>query len=118
MAEQTGKNYRVEHFSEIAPVPCPCGFSRRAFATPDNALATVHCVEIREDAQRHYHKNMTEIYVILEGEGVMELDGDRVPVRPMSTIFIKPGCRHRAVGKMKIINVAIPAFDPNDEWLD
>jgi hypothetical protein len=33
-------------------------------------------------------------------------------------LFIKPGCRHRAVGKMRIVNVSIPAFDPKDEWFD
>ena len=58
------------------------------------------------------------IYLILEGEGYMELDGERIPVKPMTSIFIKPGCRHRAVGKMKIINIPIPAFDPADEWFD
>jgi len=36
----------------------------------------------------------------------------------MSAIMIKPGCRHRAIGKMKIINIPIPAFDPEDEWFD
>jgi hypothetical protein len=59
---------------------------------------------------------MTEIYLILEGEGFMELDGERIPAKPMMSIFIKPGCRHRLVGKFKIVNVAIPAFDPRDEW--
>lgn len=75
-------------------------------------------VDIEIDAQVHYHKKMTEIYLILEGEGFMELDGERIPVKPMTSIFIKPGCRHRAVGKLKIINVPIPAFDPADEWFD
>ena len=49
---------------------------------------------------------------------VLELDGEMVPVRPMTSIFIKPGCRHRAVGKMKIVNIPVPAFDPHDEWFD
>lgn len=57
-------------------------------------------------------------YLILEGEGYMELDGERVPVRPLTSIFIKPGCRHRAIGRMLIINVPVPAFYPSDEWFD
>ena len=36
----------------------------------------------------------------------------------MTSILIKPGCCHRAVGTLRIINVAIPAFDPDDEWFD
>jgi mannose-6-phosphate isomerase-like protein (cupin superfamily) len=78
----------------------------------------MHLVEIQEDARAHYHRKMTEIYLVLEGEGHLELDGELVPVKPLSAIYIRPGCRHRAIGKLKIINVPIPAFDPADEWFD
>ena len=114
------KNYMIENLESIDPVKCPCGSTKRAFVTPENDVATLHLVDISEDAKLHYHKKMTEIYVILETEGdaYMELDGEKIPVKPMTTIFIKPGCRHRAVGKMKIINMPVPAFDPEDEYFD
>jgi mannose-6-phosphate isomerase-like protein (cupin superfamily) len=111
-------NYEITHFDEIEAVKCPCGFAKRAFALPDNATATMHVVEIQEDAKVHYHKEHTEIYLVLEGEGHMELDGQRVAVKPFSTILIKPLCRHRAVGRLRIVNVCIPPFDPADEWFD
>ena len=111
-------NYEIVNFSEMEPVKCPCGLTRRAFVGPDNPVATIHMVDIQADSKVHYHKKLTEIYLILEGEGFMELDGKQVPVRPLTAIFIKPGCRHRAVGKMRIVNVPIPAFDPEDEWFD
>lgn len=111
-------NFEVAHFDEIEPVQCPCGFAKRAFALPDNSTATMHVVEIQEDAQVHYHKTHTEIYLVLEGSGYMELDGQQVPIKPFSTILIKPGCRHRAVGQLRIVNVCIPPFDPADEWFD
>lgn len=41
-----------------------------------------------------------------------------VPVEPMISIMIQPGCRHRAIGNLKIVNVAILAFDEADEWFD
>ncbi|MFN7137780.1 MAG: cupin domain-containing protein [Limisphaerales bacterium] len=110
-------NYEIAHFSEIDPKRCPCGYAKRAFAVPGN-VASMHVVEIQEDARTHYHKKMTEIYFVLEGEGHMELDGELVPIKPMSAIFIKPGCRHRAIGKLKILNVPVPAFDEADEWFD
>ncbi len=112
------KNYMIADLNAIEAVRCPCGFARRAFATPENRTATMHVVDIELDARTHYHKTMTEIYLVLEGEGEMELDGERVPVRPMTAVFIKPLCRHRAVGRMRIINIPIPAFDPADEWFD
>jgi len=111
-------NYMIAQLSEIDPVKCPCGQSRRAFVTDDNPVATLHLVDIAADARAHYHKKLTEVYVVLEGEGHLELDGERVPVKPMTAALIKPGCRHRAVGEMRIIVVPTPAFDPTDEWFD
>ena len=111
-------NYMIARFDEIDPVQCPCGYARRAFAVPDNSTATMHIVDIEEDSRVHYHKKLTEVYLVLEGTGEMELDGEKIPVQPFTAIFIKPGCRHRAVGKMKIVNVCIPPFDVEDEWFD
>ena len=111
-------NYLIAQLNEIAPTQCPCGFTRRAFVDSKDAVASVHVVDIQEDAQTHYHKKMTEIYLVLEGEGQMELDGQRVAVKPMTAIYIKPSCRHRAIGKLKIINIPVPAFDEADEWFD
>lgn len=110
--------YMIAQLDEIAAVKCPCGFSRRAFVSKDNPAATMHVVDITQDARLHYHKKLTELYLVLEGSGYMELDGEQVPVKPLTAIFIKPGCRHRAVGKMRIANVTIPAFDAEDEWFD
>jgi mannose-6-phosphate isomerase-like protein (cupin superfamily) len=119
-APVTKMKFEITQLDGVPAVKCPCGFSRRAFATPDNPVATIHLVDIQTDAQTHYHKKLTEIYLILEvdGDGFMELDGELFPVRPMTSILIKPGCRHRAVGKMKIVNIPVPAFDPHDEWFD
>ena len=85
-------NYMIAHMDEVPPIACPCGSARRAFATDDNSVATLHIVDISADSRVHYHKKMTEIYLVLEGEGHMELDGERIPVRPMTSVFIKPGC--------------------------
>ena len=111
-------NYIVSQLDEIEPKDCPCGSSRRAFVLPDNPVATIHMVDISKDSRIHYHKKLTEIYLILEGSGHMELDGEMIAVKPMTTILIKPGCRHRAVGQMRIVNIPVPAFDPTDEWFD
>lgn len=118
----TQENQKARHLiaqlDELEPVPCPCGMARRAFRLDEDGLASMHLVDIKSDAETHYHKHMTEIYLVLDGKGEIELDGQRHPIKPMSAILIKPGCRHRAIGNLRIINVAIPAFDPNDEWTD
>jgi hypothetical protein len=112
--------YRVVDFAELPGVPCPCGTARRAFADVPSYPGTIHVTEIREDAALHYHKRLTETYYFLEcgPDASMELDGDRVPVRPGMCVLIPPGVRHRAVGKMRVLIVVFPKFDPADEWLD
>ena len=111
-------NFSIAQLSEIPSQACPCGSTRRAFADLPNAAASMHLVDIQKDSRTHYHKKMTEIYVILDGEGQIELDGKLFPVKPMTAIYIRPGCRHRAIGKLRILNVPIPAFDEADEWFD
>jgi mannose-6-phosphate isomerase-like protein (cupin superfamily) len=110
----------VVDFAEIPGVACPCGTARRAFADVADFPATVHVTTISMDAKTHYHKKLTETYYFLEcgPEAKMELDGELVPVKPGMCILIPPGVRHRAVGQMKVLLVAIPKFDPADEWLD
>ena len=76
------KRYKVVHIPSIEPVPCPCGSTRRAFTDDPDQTASLHVVDISEDAQTHYHKKLTEIYYVLEGQGQMELDGLRIDVEP------------------------------------
>lgn len=111
-------NYTIVQLNELEAVKCLCGFSQRAFVSDDNKAATLHMVSITEDVKVHYHKKLTEIYLILEGSGYVELDDQLMPAKPMTAILIKPGCRHRAIGNMRVIVVAIPAFDSEDEWFD
>ncbi|MBI5383092.1 MAG: cupin domain-containing protein [Verrucomicrobia bacterium] len=111
-------NYQIAQLNDIPPTRCPCGWAKRAFAESRENAASLHLVEIEKDSRAHYHKRMTEIYLVLEGEGQVELDGQLFPVKPMTAIYIRPGCRHRAVGKLKIVNLPVPAFDPADEWFD
>lgn len=110
----------VADLATLDPVRCPCGWARRAFGDVPGAPVSLHRVEIEEDARAHYHRAHTEVYYVLEcGPGAtVELDGEPVPVQTGSAVLIPPGVRHRAVGKMTILNVVIPPFDPADEWFD
>ena len=93
-------HFLIAQLDQIDPLRCSCGITRRAFATADNSPASIHQVDIQLDARTHYHKGMTEIYIVLEGEGAIELDGKTFPVKPMTSVLIKPGCRHRAIGSL------------------
>ncbi|MBX6314378.1 MAG: cupin domain-containing protein [Isosphaeraceae bacterium] len=109
----------VADLATIPAVRCPCGWARRAFGDVVGAPASLHRVEIEADSRTHYHRGQTEIYYVLECDAgaAVELDGERVAVRPGVAVLIPPGVRHRAVGRMTILNVVVPPFDPHDEWL-
>ena len=55
---------------------------------------------------------------ILDGEGLIELNGRKSPVKPGTAILIPPRVRHRTLGKIRLLNVPIPPFDPADELFD
>ncbi|MCH2612202.1 MAG: cupin domain-containing protein [Pirellulales bacterium] len=117
----TGKiGYEIADFAEIPGTPCPCGTARRAFSDIEDFPATVHVTEISVDAQKHYHKTLTETYFFLEcgDDAKMELDDEIIPVHSGMSIMIRPGTRHRALGKMKVLIMVLPKFDPADEWFD
>jgi mannose-6-phosphate isomerase-like protein (cupin superfamily) len=111
-----GPRFAVAQLDAIAPTACPCGQARRAFQEDWNTLATVHLTDIHTDSRAHFHKKMTEIYIVVEGEGYLEADGNIIPLKPMTSVMIRPGCVHRAVGKLRIIIVPMPPFDPADEF--
>ncbi len=120
MAETTNARYHLADFSNIAGVACPCGVARRAFADVAEFPGTVHVTEISLDARLHYHRKLTETYYVLECEegAQMQLDEELLPVRPGFCVMIPPGVRHRAVGRMKVLILVLPKFDPSDEWFD
>jgi mannose-6-phosphate isomerase-like protein (cupin superfamily) len=113
------RRYEVIDFAEIPPVDCPCGSSRRALADSRWFPGTVHRTEISADAKPHFHHRLTETYYILDCDpgATLELDGDRLPLRPGLCIVIPHGTVHRAVGKISILNIVHPKFDPADEVL-
>lgn len=107
----------VVRLDEIPPKQCSCGTTRRAFVAESDGLTSVHLLRV-SNAITHHHKVATEVYVILSGEGEVELDGVAHPARPMSAFLIKPGCRHRAIGDLTALVVCLPAADDADEYVD
>jgi quercetin dioxygenase-like cupin family protein len=110
----------IVDLAALEAIRCPCGWAKRAFGEVPDAPASLHLVEIQDDARTHYHTSHTEIYYILEcpADAALELDGQCHPVTPGQAILIRPGVRHRAASPMRILNIVIPPFDPADEWFD
>ena len=114
------RGFELADFQQLPGVRCPCGIARRAFADVLDFPGTIHVTEIAEDARLHYHRRLTETYYFLECEpgAQMQLDDQRIDVAPGQCILIRPGTRHRAIGRMKVLIVVLPKFDSEDEWFD
>lgn len=118
--DAVSRGYEIADFANIQGVACPCGTARRAFAEVEDYPGTVHVTEISVDARLHYHKRLTETYYFLEcgSNAQIQLNEDIIDVHPGMCVLIRPGVRHRAIGKMKVLIVVLPKFDPEDEWFD
>jgi mannose-6-phosphate isomerase-like protein (cupin superfamily) len=66
--------------------------------------------------QRHYHKLSEEFYFILEGEGLMELDGESREVRQGDAILIPPNAWHQITAKepLRFLCCCAPPYSHED----
>jgi mannose-6-phosphate isomerase-like protein (cupin superfamily) len=81
------------------------------------AEATLHA---GQSTQRHYHAASEEIYFVLEGEGEMELDGERRRLVPGDAVLIPPGAWHeiRAAdgGALRFLCACAPPYRHEDTF--
>ena len=94
--------------AEVQPWAETCGQIRPLVEAKDAAAAEIHHVEINQ-AKLHYHKQTDEFYYIIDGQGTVIVDDEKLEVHPGVVIYIPRGAKHKAVGKMTILTVCIPA---------
>jgi mannose-6-phosphate isomerase-like protein (cupin superfamily) len=113
----TAKGYLVRHVQDAPTVPCPCGQSTRPLTAADTPACNLHVTFIT-DSIKHYHKQCTEVYYILEGQGKMELNDDLIDVTPGTVVYIEPYTAHRlySAAGVRTIVFGVPAYHPDDEF--
>jgi mannose-6-phosphate isomerase-like protein (cupin superfamily) len=70
---------------------------------------------------RHYHRDSEEIYFLLEGGGVMEVDGATREVGKGDAILVSPGARHtlRAGAEgVRLLCCCAPPYRHEDTFFD
>jgi mannose-6-phosphate isomerase-like protein (cupin superfamily) len=72
--------------------------------------------------RRHYHGVTEEIYVLLEGSGEMEVDGDRVPVGSGDAVLIPPKAWHQIradpESELRFLCCCAPAYRDEDTFFE
>jgi mannose-6-phosphate isomerase-like protein (cupin superfamily) len=117
MSSTAGKGYLVRRLQEAPTVRSECGQSTRPLTLPDTTVCNLHVTFIK-DSTKHYHKECTEVYYILQGRGKMELNDDVVDVEPGTVIYIEPGTAHRLYSTegVRTIVFGVPAYRQDDEF--
>lgn len=108
----------VRHEAQAPRERSACGWRCRLISREDAALepaAWAHAVDI-DGAKLHYHRRSTELYYVLDGSGVVVLDGIEHPVTKGSLIHIPPGVIHGARGRMRVLVIGIPDIAEDDYY--
>jgi len=111
------QGYLIRRLQDAPTVPCPCGESTRPLTRAETPACNLHVTFIK-DSVKHYHKECTEVYYILEGQGKMELNDDLVDVVPGIIVYIEPFTWHRLFSDagVRTIVFGVPALHPDDEY--
>jgi mannose-6-phosphate isomerase-like protein (cupin superfamily) len=113
----TATGYFVRRLADAPIVQCPCGQSSRPLTFEDTPVCNLHVTFITDSA-KHYHRETTEVYYILEGCGKMELNDDVIDIEPGLVIYIPPLTPHRLYSEagVRTIVFGVPAYRPDDEF--
>jgi mannose-6-phosphate isomerase-like protein (cupin superfamily) len=101
MAENKAKAL-VRNVSEVPWKEFPGHFGgalSKPLVEPDTSDARlvdhrISCYQPMAYVAPHTHQVQEQVYHVLEGEGLMEIDGERQVVRRHDVIFIPPGVEH------------------------
>jgi mannose-6-phosphate isomerase-like protein (cupin superfamily) len=77
-------------------------------------------LEPGQSTQRHFHRQSEEIYVVLDGEGDLEIDGETRRVGPGDAALIPPGAWHeiRAVSALRFLCCCAPPYSHEDTYFE
>ncbi len=91
---------KVVRREEVSAFTTKDGSEIRELLAPRNSeLRNLSLAEARVEpggeTAEHFHKSSDEIYYILEGEGIMRIEGEERKVRPGDAIAIPAGRKHK-----------------------
>jgi len=72
------------------------------------------------ETERHYHKLSEELYYLLEGKGLMEIEGEEREVRPGDAILIPSGAWHqiKATESLRFLCCCAPPYQHDDTYFE
>lgn len=120
-----GAGMEVRQLAEQKPFTTKDGSTIRSIL--DRANAPVENQSLAEASlpagsatDRHHHKMSEEFYFILEGEGTMEIDGEKRLVGPGDGVLIPAGAWHQIVASidLRILCCCAPPYAHEDTYFE
>ena len=115
----------IQNLSAQAPFTTKDGSTIRSIL--DRTNAPVQLQSLAEatlppgaSTQRHYHQRSEELYFLLEGTGLMEIDGETREVAPGDAILIPPGTWHQITAgggaALRFLCCCAPPYEHSDTY--
>lgn len=116
----------IEQMAKVAWQQFPGHFGgalSKALVGPDNSGSRLIDFRISRYApmayvEEHVHRVQEQIYYVLEGEGVLTVDGQPNLMRPHDYVWVPPGVRHgfsnTGLNGLVFLVITTPASDDED----
>jgi mannose-6-phosphate isomerase-like protein (cupin superfamily) len=111
---------QVESLASAEPFTTKDGSTiRELHHTAGQSLAEA-TLEPGQATDRHHHARTEEIYFLLDGEGEMEVDGDRRHVTPGDAVLIPAGAWHQigAETPLRFLCCCAPPYSHDDTFFE
>lgn len=83
-----------------------------------DSLSTSFCIVIKKEVKAHKHHYHSEHVVVVEGEGLMKLNGKSFSIKKGDLVFIPKNAVHsvKRVSKepLKVLSIQSPRFNGSD----
>jgi mannose-6-phosphate isomerase-like protein (cupin superfamily) len=91
---------------------------RMVVESPLGPVASEARIAAGNTTQRHFHRVAEEFYFILDGTGLMEIDGTEREVGPGDAVLIPPGAWHtiRATRDLRFLCCCAPPYSHEDTY--
>lgn len=110
---------RAEPFTTVDGSTIRSLLDRRTAPVLNVSLAEA-TLEAGQATTRHHHRVSEEIYYLVEGAGVMELDGQTAGVRAGDAVLIPPGAWHQIraddSGPLRLLCACAPPYRDEDTY--
>jgi quercetin dioxygenase-like cupin family protein len=121
MAGSAGATIRHTNRDAVQPFETKDGSTIRELMHATNQSLAEATLAPGQGTHRHHHAASEELYSMLDGGAVVEIDGDERLIGPGDTVLIPPGARHRIVAGpdgARFLCCCSPPYSHDDTYVD